>query len=122
MSPVENKTDTPRPTSLLQNVIVSILAVVIIGFCFFGFGSKFLEFVHLVTGDEVTISEGIFAVAPMVNYLLASAGFLCLLGWAAAHGMFHNIEGPKHTMLDIDAQLDARRDDTKYSDSVIRKG
>ncbi len=113
---------TPKPVSRTQNIIVSILAVVILGFCVFGFGSKFIEFVRLVTGDEVAISEGIFAVAPMVNYLLASAGFLCLLGWAAAHGMFHNIEGPKHTMLDIDAQLDAHRDDTKYCDSVIRKG
>ena len=121
MTTDEKTSAEPKPVSRTQNIIVAILGIVILGFCIFGFGSKFIEFVHLVTGDDVAMSEGIFAVAPMVNYLLASAGFLCLLGWAAAHGMFHNIEGPKHTMLDIEARLDANRDDTKYCDSVIRK-
>jgi hypothetical protein len=41
------------------------------------------------------------------------------LGWAAAQGMFHNIEEPKQTMLDLDAQLDADNDDSKFCKSVI---
>lgn len=106
--------------SRTQNIVVSIMAVVILGFCFFGFGSKFVEFVRLVWTDEVARSDGVFAVAPLANYLLASAGFLCLLGWAACQGMFHDIEQPKQTMLDIESELDSRADDTHYSDSVMQ--
>jgi len=104
----------------LKDYAVSVMAVVILGFCFFGFGSKFVELVRLVTTDELAATEGIFAVAPLSNYLLASAGFLCLLGWAAAQGMFRNIEQPKHTMLDVDAKLDAASEASKFSNSVIR--
>jgi nitrogen fixation-related uncharacterized protein len=39
--------------------------------------------------------------------LLASFGFLLLFGWAAANGMFHDIEGPKYTMLVNENLLDA---------------
>jgi hypothetical protein len=46
-------------------------------------------------------------VTPVINYLLASLGFLLLFGWAAANGMFHDIEQPKRTMLEIEQQLDA---------------
>ena len=106
-------------TSRMQNFVVAIMAVVILGFCIFGFGSKFVEFVSLVKTDNFAASEGVFAVAPIVNYLLASMGFLCLLGWAAAQGMFHNIEEPKQTMLELDAQLDAENDDARFSSSVI---
>ena len=110
----------PPPTSRIQNIAVSILAVVILGFCCFGFGSKFIELVRLVSTDEVAATEGIFAIAPLSNYVLASGGFLMLLGWATAHGMFRNIELPKHTMLEIDEQLDDTTDASKFSDSVLR--
>ena len=114
------QTETVHPVSRGQNITVAILGVVILGFCLFGFGSKFLDFIYLVRSNGVTDSEGAFAVAPVVNYLLASAGFLCLLGWAAAHGMFHNIEEPKYTMLEVDDELDAQADDMKYCKSVMR--
>ena len=105
----------------MKNRVVLILAVVILGFCFFGFGSKFVELVRLVAADGEAAEEGVFAVAPLVNYLLASAGFLCVLGWAAAHGMCHDIEGTKQTMLESDAQLDAQGDDVHYTRSVLNK-
>jgi hypothetical protein len=75
-----------------------------LGPCFLGFGSKFVELIHVFQGD----AEGAFAVAPIVNYLLATTGFLFLLGWAAANGMFHNIEQPKQDMLAQEAALDHR--------------
>jgi len=113
-------TNEPRQPRI-QTIAVSIMAVVIIGFCIFGFGSKFIELVRLVVTDETAASEGVFAVAPLANYVLASAGFLCLLGWAAAHGMFRNIEGPKRTMLESEAMLDAGSDDAKYYESVVHR-
>jgi hypothetical protein len=102
----------------VQNYVVAALAVVILGFCVWGFGSKFVELVRLVLSDEEAQSEGIFAVTPVINYLLASLGFLCLFGWATAHDMFRNIEQPKQTMLDTEAMLDAGHDDDQYSKSV----
>jgi len=103
----------------MKDRIVSVLAVVILGFCCFGFGSKFVELVRLVMSDDAVAQEGIFAVAPLMNYLLASAGFLCLLGWAAAQGMFRQIEQPKQTMLDVNAKLDACSDDLDFCHSIM---
>lgn len=73
-----------------------------LGPCFFGFGAKFVELIHVFRGDP----EGAFAVAPIVNYLLATTGFMFMLGWATANGMFRNIEQPKYDMLKREAKLD----------------
>lgn len=80
-----------------------LLALVVLVPSLYGFGTKFRELVLLYSGD----AEGAFAIAPIVNYLLASFGFLLLFGWAAANGMFHDIERPKQTMLENEARLDA---------------
>ncbi len=105
---------------MLKDIAVGVMAVVVIGFCAFGFGSKFVEFIYLVTSDDPAARDGIFAVAPVSNYLLASAGFLCLLGWATMHGMFHHIERPKYTMLVDDERLDANDDSTAFSNSIMQ--
>ena len=86
-----------RPRWWLNGLFVIIFVVPgMLGFCF-----KFSELLSLVQGD----AEGAFAIAPITNYLLASSGFLFLLGWAAMNGMFHDIERPKYTMLEREAQL-----------------
>ncbi len=112
-------TQETRRSDRIRNRIVLTMAVVILGFCFFGFGSKFIELVRLVKDSDSAASEGVFAVAPLVNYLLASMGFLCMLGWAAAHGMFNDIEGPKRVMLEHEEQLDRIESDARYSDSIL---
>jgi hypothetical protein len=81
--------------------ITLVLAVVILVPALLGFGKKFLEFLALVNDEE-----GSFAVAPILNYLLASLGFLMLFGWAILHGMFREIEQPKHKMLQNERYLD----------------
>ena len=68
----------------------------------YGFVGKFVEFVHIYRGS----GGGEFAVAPIMNYLLASAGFFCLLVWATWNGMFHDLERPKYEMLDNERVLD----------------
>lgn len=78
-------------------------AVLILIPSMYGFGAKFVELIAVYRGDP----EGAFAVTPIVNYLLASCGFLLLLGWAAANGMFRNIEAPKQQMLENEARLEA---------------
>jgi hypothetical protein len=94
------KTD-PEPR--LRSIVTALLAVAILIPSLWGFGTKFYEFVLLARGDV----EGVFAVTPVINYLMASLGFLCLFGWAAYNGMFHDIEQPKRTMLENEQRLDA---------------
>ena len=105
--------------SRTRNIAVAIMGVVILGFCAYGFGSKFVEFVYLVTSDDPAAKEGRFAVAPVMNYLFASLGFLCLMGWAAIQGMFRNIEQPGQDMLDMDAEIDKDNEDSRFTRSVV---
>ncbi len=67
-----------------------------------GFANKFLDLVLVVQGDE----EGAFAVTPIVNYLFATAGFLCLLIWTAMQGAFENLDAPSRTMFENEQRLD----------------
>lgn len=100
----------PRPGSGRAAQWVTIcLAVAILLPSMYGFIGKFIEFVALARGD----AGGVFAISPIMNYLLASLGFLCLFGWAMAHGMFRDIESPKYSHLEREAQLDARRTDVR---------
>jgi predicted metal-binding membrane protein len=89
--------DGRRRTRLL--ILMAVIVMVPAGF---GFITKFVEFVRTLRGDEA----GGFTILPIVTYLAVAAGFLCLLVWAAMGGMFHDIERPKYTMLEIEAKLD----------------
>ncbi len=80
-----------------------VLAIVIIVPACAGFIDKFIQFLHTLEADE---EGGGFAIVPIMNYLIVTAGFMCLLIWAIAHGMFRDIERPKYTMLEREAQLD----------------
>lgn len=73
-----------------------------------GFGRKFMELLLLVNDED-----GAFTVVPILNYLLASLGFFMLLIWAMLHGMFHDVEQPKYTMLEREQALDRQEAATK---------
>ena len=83
-------------------LVPTIFAVVVLPASLYGFGAKFLEFVAIFRGQ----SDGAFAVTPIVNYVLASLGFFCLLCWATLQGMFRDVEQPKRDFLDREAELD----------------
>ena len=95
-----------KPTKALRlqrsHIITLLFGIPILIFSGVGFGAKFLEFINTFQGEQ----EGAFAITPMVNYFLASAGFFCMLVWATINGMFRDIEEPKRTMLEQDAALD----------------
>jgi hypothetical protein len=97
-----------RKRSFWRNWSTPILALVILVPAMLGFGNKFLEFLKL-TGDE----EGSFALMPVLNYLLTSAGFLLLFGWAIMNGMFRDMEKPKYTMLETQRDLDEEVDEVQ---------
>lgn len=67
-----------------------------------GFANKFLDLILISQGDE----EGAFAVTPIMNYLLATAGFVCLLLWTAGQGAFKDLDGPSHWMMENEHRLD----------------
>ncbi len=85
-----------------QFIITCILAVVILVPSLWGFGTKFIEFIALFRSR----SDGVFAISPIMNYLLAGLGFFCLLCWGMAQGMFTDVERPKYTMLQTEQRLD----------------
>ena len=87
-----------------RTLITLGFAVVILIPSILGFTDKFAEFINTFRGE----SDGAFAITPMVNYLLASLGFFCLLVWATMNGMFHDIEKPKYTMLERERELDRK--------------
>ncbi len=91
---------TAAPTRL-RTVLMTALALVILVPAMLGFGFKFMEFLILAADEEAA-----FTIMPILNYLLVSLGFLLLFGWAILHGMFRDIERPKHTMLANERRLD----------------
>ncbi len=96
---------TTQPTQNRWVFITTIiLAVAILIPSMLGFINKFIEFYYVARGEV----DGAFALTPLVNYLLASLGFFCLLLWAIGHGMFHDIEAPKRAMLETERLLDER--------------
>lgn len=92
----------PRTTTRQQRRMTLIFALVILIPSCYGFGRKFLELIALTRGDV----DGVFAISPVMNYLLASVGFFFLFCWAIMHGMFRDIEQPKNDMLNNERMLD----------------
>ena len=92
-----------------RGYVTLILALIILPVSLWGFGTKIAEFVMVFSGDE----EGVFTLSPLLNYLLASLGFLCLLCWAVLHGMFNDVEKPKYAMLDNERLLDGPKYDQR---------
>ena len=67
-----------------------------------GFANKFLDLMIIAQGDE----DGAFALTPMINYLLATAGFFCMLMYAVTQGAFHDINEPSRAMFENELELE----------------
>ena len=57
---------------------------------------KLFSFLKTIKRDEMAG----FAFDPIVTYGFVAMGFLFLLAWAYMSGQFHDVESPKHEMLD----------------------
>ena len=79
-----------------------IICLVILGPCLVTFGGKLQMLIAVFRGQ----AEWAFAVTPVVNYILATIGFLLLFIWAVLNGMFRNLEEPKLMMLTNERMLD----------------
>lgn len=96
------------------SLITALMFIPVLFIAGFFFAIKFYELILVAKSDP----DGAFAVTPIVNYLLAGLGFLCMLLWATANGMFHDIERPKWTMLETEERLDASSDFPPPSDDA----
>ena len=97
-----------RKTTRRSQIITTVVfALVVLLPSMYGFATKFREFIQIYRGEV----DGVFAITPIINYLLASLGFFCLFCWAAAHGMFRDIEQPKYEMLATERKLDQESGD-----------
>lgn len=95
---------TPKRVTTRTNLIVTlVLAALILIPSMLGFVTKFIDLIVVLRGDP----DGVFTLTPIVNYLLASLGFFCMLIWAISRGMFHDVEQPKQAMLEREALLEA---------------
>lgn len=87
----------------LRNSVLIFMSIGILVPSMLGFVAKFIEFIHTFRSS----TDGAFAITPMLNYLLASLGFFCMLVWAISNGMFRDMERPKFDMLDLEDELNA---------------
>ncbi len=101
----DNNNENSGADSSRASWVTLAFAIIILTPSMIGFVMKFSEFIHTFQGD----TQGAFAITPMVNYMLASAGFLCLLVWAGVNGAFHDMEAPKHTMLERELEMDKQQ-------------
>ena len=100
-SEMTQTTESPKAVRFRSRVVL-VMAVVILGFSMYGFIGKLIEFFHVLGGTGDTL----FVITPVLNYLLATVGFILLLFWAIGQGMFHQVEQPKHRLLDDEEYLD----------------
>jgi hypothetical protein len=101
-----NDTVGRKRTSRKQVITTVVFALVILIPSLLGFANKFREFIMIFRGEV----DGVFAITPIVNYLLASLGFFFLFCWAIGHGMFRDLERPKYAMLENERRLDEEDD------------
>lgn len=85
----------------VKGIVLLVMAICILVPSMLGFFAKFIEFIHTFQQN----GDGAFAITPILNYLLASIGFFCMLVWAATNGMFVDMEGPKYSMLEQEEML-----------------
>lgn len=106
MSAEASAAPSRAPNLRRQRWTTLIFALIVLIPSGFGFTKKFLELVALSKGD----ADGVFAISPVMNYLLASVGFFFLFAWAIFNGMFGDIEKPKIAMLENERMLDDDED------------
>jgi hypothetical protein len=98
---------TPKE-SRAKLIVLWTIAILILIPAAYGFVEKLMLFVLAVRRDLI----GGITIVPIVNYLIVTAGMVCLLVWGIAHGMFRNVEQPKYDMLEREARLEAEEHDT----------
>lgn len=91
-----------EPESGLKSLFVWVFGAGILIGGLYGFGGKILRFMLAWSGNP----DARFALVPVAMYFAVALGFTCIFVWAALNGMFSDIEGPKHRMLENEKELE----------------
>ncbi|HKQ49970.1 MAG TPA: hypothetical protein VJZ71_17985 [Phycisphaerae bacterium] len=94
--------------SRAKRIVLWTIAILILLPAGYGFAEKLMLFILAVRRDLI----GGFTIVPVVNYLIVTAGMVCLLLWGIAHGMFRDVERAKYDMLEREEQLEADERDS----------
>lgn len=97
-----NPTTSPRSSGGRTALHVAVGLVSAAAGCVFIF--KLTQFLRTIRRDEL---QG-FAFDPILVYSTVALGFLMLLSWAFLTGQFSRIEEPKHEILRLQDEIDAR--------------
>lgn len=83
---------------------------------------KLIEFLYEFSSARNTVPGGggvrhgfIFAISPLMTYLVVAAGFACLFAWAYFSGQYRDVEGPKYRMLQMQDEFDRFESQVKRS-------
>jgi hypothetical protein len=93
-------TDGPDPSRFGKTLTLALTMAVLASSAWV-IGDRVVAFLALDRGE----AERALVVAPLVNYLFGSLGFLCLLGWAVLAGTFSDTEEPKYNILETEKAL-----------------
>ncbi len=107
---------TPQPLSRATRRFLWIFSIFMVLTAGSAFLIKLVEFLYQFSGaaahegqsaSAAGVQPGfIFAIAPLLTYLIVAAGFACLFLWAYFSGQFRNVEGPKYRMLQMQHEID----------------
>ncbi len=114
--PASQSTQPPgerQPLSRNGRIFLWVFSVMMVATAGSAFLFKLIEFVYSfsIPGNTVAGGDGmrpgfVFAISPLVTYLIVAAGFACMFLWAFFSGQFRDIEGPKYRMLELQRQFD----------------
>jgi len=97
--PPRDRSRHEEPNNPLWVWVFLVVTLVLAGA---GFVFKLVEFVwSWATTDGMG-----FAIVPVFAYLAITGGYVCFFVWACRRRMFHDIEGPKHRMLELQGRYD----------------
>lgn len=98
--------DDHAPLSRGARVFLWVFSLAMVLTAGTAFVFKLIEFFH------TAVTHGSSALAsfliPVLTYLIVAAGFACLFLWAYFSGQFRDVEAPKHRMLEMQDEIDAR--------------
>lgn len=110
-----------QPLSRTGRIFLWIFSVTLVVTAGSAFLIKLIEFLYSFSIAENTVAGGegvrpgfMFAISPLVTYLIVAAGFACLFLWAFLSGQFRDIEGPKYRMLELQRRIDRAEADAGH--------
>lgn len=110
----ESTPTAPQPLSRGSRRFLWIFSIAMVVTAGSAFVMKLIEFLYEFSHSANVVDAGadsrprlIFAISPLMTYLIVATGFACLFLWAYFSGQFKDVEAVKHRMLELNDQISA---------------